>query len=47
MMHLHSDALLQAAPDFIGSVFHGENRVYVKPEHMELLLDGLRKAGFS
>lgn len=47
LMQLHSDALLQAAPGFIGSVFRGENRVYVKPEHMDLLLDGLRKAGFS
>ena len=46
LMQLHREALMQAAPDFIGSVFRGENRLYVKPEHMEILLDGLRKAGF-
>ena len=46
LMQLHRDALLQAAPDFIGSVFRGENQLYVKAEHMDMLLDGLRKAGF-
>lgn len=46
LIHLHRDALMQFAPDHIGSVFRGENQLYVKPEHMDLLLDGLRKAGF-
>jgi len=32
------------APDFIGSLFRGENRVFTRPEDMEHLLDGLRLA---
>jgi len=30
------------APDFIASLFRGENRVFTRPEDMEHLLDGLR-----
>jgi tetratricopeptide (TPR) repeat protein len=33
------------APDFIASLFRGENRVFTRPEDMEHLLDGLRLAG--
>ena len=36
----------QYAHEQNSSVFRGENRVYVKSEHMDMLLDGLRKAGF-
>jgi tetratricopeptide (TPR) repeat protein len=32
------------APDFIASVFGGENRVFTRPEDMEHLLEGLRLA---
>jgi hypothetical protein len=32
------------APDFIASLFRGENRVLMLPENMDLL-DGLRPAG--
>jgi tetratricopeptide (TPR) repeat protein len=32
------------APDFIASLFRGENRVFTRPEDMEHLLDGLRLA---
>ncbi len=32
------------APDFIPSLFRGENRVFTRPEDMEHLLDGLRLA---
>jgi hypothetical protein len=46
LIQLHRDALVQAIPDFIDSVFRGENQLYVKAEHMDMLLDGLRKAGF-
>ena len=35
------------APDFIPSLFRGETQPFRKPEHMKLLLDGLRKAGLS
>jgi hypothetical protein len=30
------------APDFIASLFRGENRVFTRPEDMEHLLEGLR-----
>ena len=33
------------APDFIPSLFRGENRVFTRPEDMEHLLEGLRLAG--
>jgi hypothetical protein len=33
------------APDFIASLFRGENRVFTPPENMEHLLNGLRLAG--
>jgi adenylate cyclase len=33
------------APDFIASLFRGENRVFTRPEDMEHHLDGLRLAG--
>jgi tetratricopeptide (TPR) repeat protein len=33
------------APDFISSLFRGENRVFTRPQDMEHLLEGLRLAG--
>jgi adenylate cyclase len=45
LMHTHLDVLNQVAPDFIASVLRGENRLFAKDEHMDMLLDGLRKAG--
>ena len=45
LLKRHLDALLEFAPDFIGSLFRGDNRLFQKPEHMNMLLDGLRKAG--
>lgn len=33
------------APDFVPSLFRGENRVFTQPNHMQDLLDGLRLAG--
>ena len=41
----HLDELNRFAPDFIASLFRGENRLFAKQEHMDLLLGGLRKAG--
>lgn len=35
------------APDFIASLFRGENRVFTRPEDMAHLLEGLRLAGSS
>jgi hypothetical protein len=32
------------APDFVASLFRGENRVFTRPEGMEHLLEGLRLA---
>ena len=32
------------APDFVASLFRGENRVFTRPDDMEHLLDGLRLA---
>ena len=32
------------APDFVASLFRGENRVFTRPEDMEHLLEGLRLA---
>ena len=43
----HNKALLQAAPDFIPSLFRGENKIFEQKEHTEILLEGLRKAGFG
>jgi hypothetical protein len=37
-------ALDSFAPDFIASLFRGENRVFTRPEGMGHLLDGLRLA---
>jgi hypothetical protein len=38
--------LMESAPDFIDSLFQGGNQPFQQPEHMAMLLDGLRKAGF-
>ena len=43
----HLKELQRISPDFIGSLFRGENQVFQKPEHMAKLLDGLRKAGIE
>ncbi len=45
LLKTHLDELTRAAPDFIDSLFRGENKLFQQPEHMEMLLDGLRKAG--
>jgi adenylate cyclase len=45
LLKTHLDELMRFAPDFIGSLFRGENQLFQRPEHMDMLLDGLRKAG--
>ena len=47
LLEKHRTELMRFAPDFIDSVFRGENQLFQKPEHMQMLLNGLRKAGFS
>jgi len=37
--------LNSVAPDFLGSVFRGENPVFIRGEDMQHLLAGLRLAG--
>ncbi len=44
-MKTHLDELTRFAPNFIDRLFGGENWLFQQPEHMEMLLDGLRKAG--
>jgi adenylate cyclase len=46
LLETHREALMRSSPDFIDSLFRGENQLFQKPEHMAMLLDGLRKAGF-
>ena len=46
LLETHRAELMRSAPDFIDSLFRGENQLFQKPEHMAMLLDGLRKAGF-
>ncbi len=45
LLQTHLDELNRFAPDFIASLFRSENRLFARDEHMEILLDGLRKAG--
>ena len=45
LLEPHRNELMGFAPDFIDSLFRGENQPFQKPEHNKILLDGLRKAG--
>ena len=47
LLETHRAELTRYAPDFVGSLFRGENQMFQKPELEAILLDGLRKAGFS
>jgi len=46
LLETHRQELMRSAPDFVESLFAGQNELFERPEHMKLLLDGLRKAGF-
>jgi TolB-like protein len=46
LLDTHREELMAFAPDFIDSLFRGENQPFEKPEHTALLMDGLRMAGF-
>ena len=45
LLKTHLDVVTRSTPDFIDSLFRGENQLFQQPEHMEFLLAGLRKAG--
>jgi len=45
LVDTHLEALKDFAPDFIERLFRGEIGIFAREEHMDLLLDGLRKAG--
>ena len=47
LMRVHLEKLQSFAPDFIPSILRGDYRPFSMPEHTALLLDSLRKAGFS
>jgi len=47
LLETHRAALMTSSPDFIASLFRGENQLFQQPEHTAILLDGLRKAGFA
>ncbi len=43
----HVDFLESFAPDFMPSLLRGDITLYSNPNHDALLVEGLRKAGFS
>jgi TolB-like protein len=43
----HAEELKMFSPDFISTILHGDLSLYKMPEHNQLLVDGLRKAGFK
>lgn len=47
LLHTHLDFMQSVAPDFIPSLFRGDYLPFHKPEHMQMLLDSLRKAGLG
>jgi len=47
LLHTHLERLQSFAPDFIPSLIRGDFRPLYTPEHVTMLLDGLRKAGLA
>ena len=47
LLRTHLDKVQSIAPDFIPSLFRGDYLPFHRPEHMQMLLDSLRKAGLS
>ena len=47
LLRTHLDRLNAIAPDFVPSMFRGDYRPLRRPEHMQMLLDSLRKAGLG
>ncbi len=43
----HASELETFSPDFISSILSGAMTLYKMPEHNILLIEGLRKAGFT
>jgi adenylate cyclase len=47
LLHTHLEKVQSVAPDFVASLFRGDYRPFHRPEHMQMLLDSLRKAGLG
>ena len=47
LLRMHMEKVQSVAPDFIPSLFRGDYRPFHRPEHMQRLLDSLRKAGLG
>jgi TolB-like protein len=47
LLRAHLEKLNSVAPDFIPSLFRGDYLPFKKPEHMQMLLYSLRKAGLG
>ena len=47
LQRTHLDKLNSFVPVFIPNLLQGEKRIFPKDEHMNMLLDGLRKAGLA
>lgn len=47
LLELHRDRLMSLAPDFVPSLFRGDLSPFYSPEHMQMLLASLRKAGLG
>lgn len=47
LLRTHLERLSTIAPDFVPSLFRGDYRPFHRPEHMQMLLDSLRKAGLG
>ena len=45
LLRTHLEKLQSVAPDFIPSLLRGDYRPFHRPEHMQMLLGSLRKAG--
>lgn len=47
LLEMHKEELMRRSPKFVASLFSGDNKQFARPEYTDMLLDGLRKAGFS
>jgi len=47
LLRTHLERLNAIAPDFVPSLFRGDHWTFHQPQHMQMLLDSLRKAGLG
>ena len=47
LLRTQMEKLRSLAPDFVAGLFRGDFRFFHRPEHMQMLLDSLRKAGLQ